>query len=383
MAIRLVHGVPPELQAELALQAGQGQYAQRQQELALQQERFDREEQLRRDLAALQDMQQRRSLGANMYQFDATRADRAIGNQQNIEAELQREAMRQQGFADMRESDAAMQSERLASQENQFRTREQNRIQEHYLDQEFNAGMASAKILLSELPDLNPAQQQQALQQWSDRFGQTVGEFPFFNQQQGPEQQELADVEAKMRNIHGDAFSPNQARDYLELSPQERSKYDLDAAKLKADKEKIAQDAEIRRWVKQQEAVDKSAMDWQNHEQSLTIKVEEAKQKEIEAQRRQLFDAIAAATKPVSSGLPGEAPKVPSLEQAREQINLAKQLWEEFGVGAGAGSQSQQDDAFPTYDDTQAESASIGEVFYYNGEKVVKRSATVLERVID
>ena len=181
MAITLRYQVPAANLASVSEQVGVAQDAQRQAEIARQQANLDRQflqddQRLgqQRELAALQDMQQRRNMGAQMYQFDAQRQDQAARTELDIASRFQQEMMRQQGFADMREADAELQEQKLAAD----LTKEQARIKQHYQDREFNQAMAAAKMIEEQRNTMTPEVYEQARAQWDQRYGQTAGEYP-------------------------------------------------------------------------------------------------------------------------------------------------------------------------------------------------------------
>lgn len=316
MALQLRYQVPALGLADAYEEVGVAQDAQRQAEIARQQSNLDRqfEQQslqgdrdikLRYDLAALQNQQQNRQLGAGMYQFDAQRQDRAALAEMDMASRFQQELMRQNGFADMREADAELQDQRLTAD----LTKEQMRIKQHYQDREFNQAMAAAKMIEEQRQTMSPEMYDQARQQWDQRYGQTAGEYPLMGPgapQNAPEQ--IASIRQSLQTDMGDGYYEGAEKDFLELTPPERLDFKAKMAKEKALASKAEADARIRQSESQydmhrqaivddQEAKAKerlNILDIQNQQQALEIKARAEQLKVIGGKIKTTQDAIVA-----------------------------------------------------------------------------------------
>ena len=374
MAITLRYDVPAELQGRMAYQAGTGQYQQAQDRLALEQEALAQRERLslaqlaqQREIAALGAQQQNRQLGAQMYQFDAQRQDRAALAEMDIASRFQQEMLRQQGFADMREADAELQTQRLTAD----LTKEQMRIKQHYQDREFNQAMAAAKAVEEQRQYMSPEMYDQALGQWEQRYGQTAGEYPFVGPnrpQNAPEV--LSSMRASMQGLFGSNYVDGMENWVMNLEEPDRIKVLMDGAKLRADSMRAEEEARIRQSESQYELHRQAIED----EQKLKSAEALSQQKIIEAQRKQLMDAIKAASTPVK-GLTGEPPTLPSPEQAAKQVELMMNLWERFGVGEGVGAPQQQPGGVPRVTSVEEYNALPAGTEYIdpNGKTKIKR----------
>ena len=249
MAITLRYNPSIESMGNLAYQTGAGQYAQAQQQQALEEQRlaqqneqFNKELALRQQQTALQELANRRNLGAQMYQFDAQRRDRAAAIELVIASRFQQELLRQQGFADMRQSDQDLQTQRLAAD----LSKEQLRIKQHYQDREFNTAMAAAKMIEENRPLMRPEQYDQARASWDQRYGQTAGEYPFVGQDRP---QNAPEVMASFRNAlqsgMGDNYVEGMENWMMNLEEPDRLKAMLDLRKMSVDREQAQRQIEM------------------------------------------------------------------------------------------------------------------------------------------
>jgi len=247
MAITLNYQVPYAAAGQIALQAGQGQYAQAQQEQALreaqlaeQARQFDSRQQLDVQMAQLQDAQQRRSLGAQMGNAAAGREAAFANSQMENERAMMLAQLQQQGYADMRESDEAMKQADIASREKIQLSQEQMRLKQHYRDQELNTAFSSAKDLESQKNTLTPEQYKQARSQWDQRFGEIAGDYPFMAPQQEPQD----DPQAYYSGMMGDAYVPGWEKIIEDLDPPNRAKLTVD--QINQHRERTAAEAKYK-----------------------------------------------------------------------------------------------------------------------------------------
>lgn len=294
MAITLRYQIPAAEQAAAYEQVGVAQDAQRQAEIARQQANFDRqfeqqslqgdrELKLKYDLAALNNQQQNRQLGANMYQLDAQRQDRTALAELDVASRYQQELMRQEGFADMREADADLQTQRLGVD----LTKEQMRIKQHYNDRAFNQAMAAAKAIEEQRQTMSPEMYEQARGQWDSRYAMTAGEYPFTGPnrpQNAPEM--MTSIRETLKAGMGELWYEGAEKDFMDLEGPDRLKYSLDMRKIVADQAQAKEKAEMDRWVKEQDFQIKAEQEAEKHQFDMVKNAEKLAQEKRTAEMK-------------------------------------------------------------------------------------------------
>jgi hypothetical protein len=278
MAINVNHYADPALLAQVAYDTGQGQYAtterQRAEELAIRQQQM-----------ALQDIASRRSLGQQAYQFDVSQNNQAAANQQDLMARMYGAELQQQGYADMRESDEAMQTERLQADSRKQRTAGQQRLLELAQERQYNTGLASAKNLEDLKRTLSPEQYQQARTQWESQFGDLFGgEYPFTVPQTaaGPDDALLQGMRNSLQTGMGDLYYEGMADDIMELPAPDRAAFMLDVRKMQSDNQAKEQQAAINAKVKEQEFTQDLMEQQETHQFNMVKAAEELKTKKAQ-----------------------------------------------------------------------------------------------------
>ncbi len=383
MAIQLRYQVPAQGLATAYEEVGIAQDAQRQADIARQQSNLDRQfeqqslqgdqdRQLRYDLAGLQAQQQNRQLGAGLYQFDAQRQDRAAMAEMDIASRFQQELMRQQGFEDMRDSQAELQTQEIAAD----LTKEQMRIKQHYQDREFNQAMAAAKAIEEQRQSMSPEMYEQARGQWDSRYGQTAGEYPFMGPgrpQNAPEM--MASIRDTLKAGMGDLWYEGAEKDFMDLEGPDRLKYSLDMRKIVADQAQAKEQAEMDRWVKEQDFQIKAEQDAEKHQFDMVKNAEKLAQEKRTAEMKMAATRETEILKQeMELRRPFDYDKETGAPKFLEEKTIQEILGRMRGSQQSGASTPQKQPAtkkpssqLPTYNDTQVQSSQIGERFMWDG----------------